>query len=102
MNKWICLSLMTFASACSTPQQSPVVTGPNGETLIQINTSGLTCYNSRCLDINPSGSVRGVGRKATRIPSGINVSNGTVTPDEFRRLSEAANLASGMGSGGDR
>ncbi|MGI9368204.1 MAG: hypothetical protein ACR2O2_05140 [Ruegeria sp.] len=102
MNKWICLGIVTLVAACSAPQQSTVVTGPNGETLIQINTSGLTCYNSRCLDINTGGSVRGVGRKATRIPSGINVSDGTVTPDEFRRLSEAANLAGGMGSGGDR
>ncbi len=102
MNKWICLGIFAFAAGCSTPQQSPVVTGPNGETLIQINTSGLTCYQSRCLDINPRGSVRGVGRKATRIPSGINVSDGTVTPEEFSRLSQAANLAGGMGSGGDR
>ncbi len=69
---------------------------------IQINTGGLTCYDGRCLEINPGGSVRGVGRKKTRIPSGIDTSDGTVTPSEFYRMRTAASLAGGTGSSGYR
>ncbi|WP_170411628.1 hypothetical protein [Ruegeria atlantica] len=102
MKKWMVLSILGTLAACDTPQ-APVVTGANGQTEIQINTSGLTCYDTRCLDINPAArSVRSVGNKTTGIPRDINVSNGTVTPADFRRLGEIASLAGGMGSGGDR
>lgn len=93
---------MVALTACEVPQ-SPVVTGPDGQARIQINTSGLTCYQTRCLDINPaSRSVRMVGNRTTGIPRGIDVSDGTVTPAEFRRLGEVALLAGGTGSRGDR
>ncbi|MBO9445827.1 hypothetical protein [Ruegeria sp. R14_0] len=102
MNKWITIGILGFLAACDAPQ-SPVVTGPDGQARIQINTSGLTCYNTRCLDINPAArSVRSVGNRTTGIPGDINVSDGTVTPAEFRRLGEVAALAGGMGSRGDR
>ncbi|WP_170425835.1 hypothetical protein [Ruegeria arenilitoris] len=102
MNKWITIGILGVLAACDAPQ-SPVVTGPDGQTRIQINTSGLTCYDTRCLDINPAArSVRSVGNRTTGIPGNINVSDGTVTPAEFRRLGEVASLAGGMGSRGDR
>ena len=102
MNKWITIGILGVLAACDAPQ-SPVVTGPDGQTRIQINTSGLTCYDTRCLDINPTArSVRSVGNRTTGIPGNINVSDGTVTPAEFRRLGEVASLAGGMGSRGDR
>ncbi|WP_170473310.1 hypothetical protein [Ruegeria arenilitoris] len=102
MKKWAYFGVAVLVSACGTAPQAPLVTDADGQTVIQINTSGLTCYNSGCLEINPAGSVRAVGYKRTRIPSGINVSDGTVTPEEFRRLREAAMLAGGVGSGSDR
>ena len=102
MNKWIFLGVLGFLSACDAPQ-APVVTGPDGQARIQINTSGLTCYDTRCLDINPAArSVRSVGGRTTGIPGNIDVSDGTVTPAEFRRIGEVASLAGGMGSRGDR
>ncbi|CUK07602.1 hypothetical protein RUE5091_02968 [Ruegeria denitrificans] len=102
MNKWIVLSALTLLAACDVPQ-APVVTGPDGQTFIQINTSGLTCYNTKCLDINPAArSVRQIGNRRTQIPGNINVSDGTVTPDEFRQLGIAASLAGGEGSQSDR
>ncbi|MGV6805006.1 MAG: hypothetical protein ACWA49_12425 [Ruegeria sp.] len=101
MNKWYWLGAAALLAACDVPQ-APVVTGPDGQARIQINTSGLTCYQTRCLDINPAArSVRMVGNRTTGIPSNINVSDGTVTPAEFRRLGEVAMLAGGMGSRGD-
>ncbi|WP_170562026.1 hypothetical protein [Ruegeria atlantica] len=102
MKKWIALGILGFLAACDT-QQAPVVTGPDGQARIQINTAGLTCYDTRCLDINPAArSVRSVGNRTTGIPRDIDVSNGTVTPADFRRLGEIASLAGGMGSRGDR
>lgn len=102
MKKWFTLGILGFLAACDAPQ-APVVTGPDGQARIQINTSGLTCYDTRCLDINPSArSVRSIGNRTTRIPGNIDVSSGTLTPAEFRRLGEIAALAGGMGSRGDR
>ncbi|RBW54846.1 hypothetical protein [Ruegeria sp. A3M17] len=102
MKKWMAFGILGFLAACDTPQ-APVVTGPNGQPQIQISTSGLTCYDTRCLDINPAArSVRSVGNRTAGIPRDIDVSNGTVTPAEFRRLGEIASLAGGMGSRGDR
>ncbi len=102
MNKWIGLGALALLAACDVPQ-APVVTGPDGQARIQINTSGLTCYNNRCLDINPAArSVRQIGNRTTRIPGNISVSDGTVTPEEFRQLGIAASLAGGEGSQSDR
>jgi len=102
MNRWIYLTAVLVLAACDVPQ-SPVVTGTDGQTRIQINTSGLTCYQTRCLDINPAArSVRTMGNRTAGIPRDIDVSDGTVTPAEFRRLGEVALLAGGMGSRGDR
>ncbi|WP_424831864.1 hypothetical protein [Ruegeria sp.] len=102
MNKWMLLAGITALAACDVPQ-APVVTGPDGQTRIQINTEGLTCYETRCLDINPfARSVRSIGNRTIGIPGNINVSDGTVTPEEFKQMSVAASLAGGMGSGGNR
>ncbi|KIC45103.1 MAG: hypothetical protein AB3N07_00200 [Ruegeria sp.] len=101
MNKWITIGILVLVAGCDVPQ-APVVTGPDGQPRIQINTSGLTCYEQRCLDINPAArSVRQVGNRTTGIPGNINVSSGTVTPDEFKQMGVAASLAGGMGSRGD-
>lgn len=43
-----------------------------------------------------------MGNRTAGIPRDIDVSDGTVTPAEFRRLGEVAMLAGGMGSRGDR
>ncbi|WP_419740767.1 hypothetical protein [Ruegeria sp.] len=102
MNRWIWIGALAALAACDVPQ-APVVTGPDGQARIQINTSGLTCYERRCLDINPAArSVRSIGNKTTRIPGNIDVSSGTVTPDEFRQMAITASLAGGIGSGQDR
>ncbi|WP_170762767.1 hypothetical protein [Ruegeria lacuscaerulensis] len=102
MNKWTGLATLAVLAACDVPQ-APVVTGPDGLARIQINTSGLTCYNNRCLDINPAArSVRQIGNRTTRIPGNIDVSDGTVTPEEFRQMGTAASLAGGEGSQSDR
>lgn len=102
MKKWMFLAVFGLLAACDVPQ-APVVTGPDGQQRIQINTSGLTCYDGRCLDIDPRArTVRMVGNRATRIPSNVNVSSGTVTPEEFRQLGVSASLAGGVGSQGDR
>ncbi|WP_170479536.1 hypothetical protein [Ruegeria arenilitoris] len=98
MNKWIGLGILGLVAACDVPQ-APVTTGPDGQQRIQINTSGLTCYETRCLDIDPAArTVRSVGNRTTGIPSNINVSSGTVTPAEFKQLGVTASLAGGMGS----
>ena len=61
MNKWVYLGVLSLLAACDVPQ-APVVTGADGQARIQINTSGLTCYNTRCLDINPAArSILGLG-----------------------------------------
>jgi len=102
MNKWACLGFLGLLAACDVPQ-APVVTGPDGQARIQINTSGLTCYNNRCLEINPAAnSVRQIGNRTTRIPANISVRDGTVTPEEFRQLGITAALAGGEGSQSDR
>ena len=89
-------------AACDVPQ-APVVAGPDGQPRIQINAEGLTCYENRCLDIDPvAQTVRSIGSRTIGIPSGINVSDGTVSADEFQQLGIRASLAGGMGSGGDR
>ncbi len=99
MYKWISFGALTLLAACDVPQ-APVVTGPDGQARIQINTSGLTCYNNRCLDINPAArSVRQVGNRTTGIPRDIVVSSGSVTPAEFEQMGIAASLAGGVGSG---
>ncbi len=98
MKKWIYFGFAVLISACSPPPQAPLITNANGQTAIQINRSGLTCYKSSCLEIT-RGSVRAVGLKRASIPTGIDVSDGTVTPDEFRRLRQSAMLAGGPGSG---
>lgn len=102
MRVWIGLSVLAVLAACDVPQ-SPVITGPDGQSRIQINTSGLTCYQTRCLDINPAArSVRSIGNRTIRVPGNIDVSSGTVTVDEFKQLGTAAMLAGGAGSQGDR
>ncbi|WP_299889427.1 hypothetical protein [uncultured Ruegeria sp.] len=102
MSKWIGLSALALLAACDVPQ-APMVTGPDGQPRIQINTSGLTCYDTRCLDINPAArSVRSIGNRTTGIPSNINVNDGTVTPSEFKQMGVVASLAGGVGSGSDR
>ncbi len=96
------LVAVVLLAACDVPQ-APVVTGADGQARIQINTAGLTCYQTRCLDISPAArSVRMVGNRTVGIPSDIDVSNGTVTPAEFQRLGQIAMLAGGTGSRGDR
>ncbi len=102
MNKWIGMGILALVAACDVPQ-APVVTGPDGQPRIQINTSGLTCYNTRCLDIDPSGrTVRSIGSRTIRIPGDIDVSSGTITPAQFTQLGTAALLAGGTGSREDR
>ncbi len=102
MRIWIGLGVLAVLAACDVPQ-APVVTGPDGLARIQINTSGLTCYETRCLDINPSArSVRSIGNRTIRIPGNIDVSDGTVTVAEFRELGTKAMLAGGVGSQSDR
>ncbi len=102
MRIWVGIGAMAVLAACDVPQ-SPVVTGPDGQARIQINTSGLTCYETRCLDINPAArSVRSIGSRTIRIPGNIDVTDGTVTVSEFRELGTAALLAGGTGSQSDR
>ncbi|EEE39186.1 hypothetical protein RKLH11_3033 [Rhodobacteraceae bacterium KLH11] len=102
MSKWIGLCGLALLAACDVPQ-APIVTGSDGQARIQINTSGLTCYETRCLDIDPvARSVRSVGSRTIGIPGNIDVSDGTITADEFRQLGTAALLAGGIGSRGDR
>ncbi|NOD33158.1 MULTISPECIES: hypothetical protein [unclassified Ruegeria] len=102
MNKWIGLGALALVAACDVPQAT-VVTGPDGQSRIEINLSGLTCYQNRCLDINPAArSVRQIGNRTTRIPASIDVSDGYVTPAEFRQMATTASLAGGQGSGNDR
>lgn len=102
MNKWIGVGLLALTAACDVPQ-APVVTGPDGQPRIQINTSGLTCYDNRCLDIDPAArSVRSVGSRTIPIARNISVSDGTVTPAEFRQMATATMLAGGTGSNEDR
>ncbi len=102
MKKWICLGSLAVLAACDVPQ-APVVTGPDGQVQIQINTAGLTCYENRCLDINPAArSVRSVGTRTIRIPGNISVSDGTITPAEFKQLGTATLLAGGIGSPDNR
>ncbi|SLN46239.1 hypothetical protein [Ruegeria meonggei] len=102
MTKWAFIGVMGILAACDVPQ-APVVTGPDGQPRIQISTSGLTCYNNRCLDINPAArSVRQIGNRTTRIPGNIDVSSGSVTPGEFRQMATTASLAGGEGSQSDR
>lgn len=98
MNRWTYFGFDLLVSACSPPSQASLVTDANGQTAIQINTAGLTCYNGTCLEIK-RGSVRAIGHKRARIPNGIDVSDGTVTPSEYRRLLQSAMLAGGPGSG---
>ncbi|MFY2824414.1 hypothetical protein [Ruegeria sp. MALMAid1280] len=99
MRNWGILCVLGLLAACDVPQ-APVVTGPDGQTRIQISTSGLTCYNNRCLDINPAArSVRQIGNRTTRIPGSIDVSDGTVTPAEFQQMGVTAALAGGVGEG---
>ncbi|WP_377192222.1 hypothetical protein [Ruegeria meonggei] len=102
MTKWAFIGVMGVLAACDVPQ-APVVTGPDGQPRIQISTSGLTCYNNRCLDIKPAArSVRQIGNRTTRIPGNIDVSSGSVTPGEFRQMATTASLAGGEGSQSDR
>lgn len=102
MRTWIGFAAVALVAACDVPQ-APVVSGPDGQARIQINTAGLTCYNTRCLDIDPAArSVRSIGNRTTRIPGNIDVSTGTVTPAEFEQLGITAALAGGVGSRGDR
>lgn len=102
MRFWIGIGALAALAACDVPQ-SPVITGPDGQARIQINTTGLTCYQTRCLDIDPAArSVRSIGNRATRIPGNIDVSDGTVTIAEFTEMGTRAMLAGGVGSGGDR
>lgn len=102
MKNWHWLGAVALLTACDVPQ-APVVTGPDGQPRIQINTTGLTCYQTRCLDIDPDArSVRMMGNRTTGIPREIDVRDGTVTPAQFRRMGEVAMLAGGMGSRGDR
>ena len=102
MWKWIGLGSVALLAACDVPQ-APIVTGPDGQARIQINTDGLTCYETRCLDINLSArSVRSIGNRTIGIPGSIDVSDGTVTPGEFKQMGVAASLAGGVGSGSDR
>ncbi|WP_170506248.1 hypothetical protein [Ruegeria arenilitoris] len=99
MYKWGFLAAFGLLAACDAPQ-APVVTGPDGQERIQINTSGLTCYNTKCLDINPAArSVRQIGNRTTGIPRDIDVSSGTVAPAEFEQMGITASLAGGVGSG---
>lgn len=102
MNKWIGAGLLALVSACDVPQ-APVVTGPDGQPRIQISTSGLTCYENRCLNIDPARrTVSSIGSRTIRIPDDISVSDGTITPAQFKQLGTAALLAGGMGSREDR
>ncbi|MDA7965858.1 hypothetical protein [Ruegeria sp.] len=98
MIRWITFGAVAFLAACDVPQ-APVVTGPDGQPRIQINTSGLTCYNTRCLDIDPAArSLRSIGNRTISIPGNIDVSDGTVTVAEFQQMGTAALLAGGEGS----
>ncbi|MEM9125135.1 MAG: hypothetical protein AAGB28_05105 [Pseudomonadota bacterium] len=101
MKKWVACMVLGLA-ACDVPQ-APLVTGPDGQQRIQINSAGLTCYDTRCLDIDSAArSVRAIGFETTLIPSGISVANGTISPDDFKRLGIVASLAGGEGSQSDR
>ena len=102
MKRFTIPGLLFLLAACDVPQ-APVVTGPDGQPHIQINTAGLTCFDNKCLDINPAArSVRQIGNRTTRIPGTIDVQDGTVTPEEFRQLGITAALAGGEGSQNDR
>ncbi|WP_171131935.1 MULTISPECIES: hypothetical protein [unclassified Ruegeria] len=102
MNKWIGLGAVLCLAACDVPQ-APTFVGADGQTRIEINPSGLTCFETRCLDIDPRArSVRSIGNRTTRIPGNIDVSSGSVTPAEFRQMAQVALLAGGQGSQSDR
>ena len=74
-----------------------------GITRIQVNTSGLTYYETNCFDINRSAcSVRSIGNRTFRIPGNIDVSNGTVAVTAFEHRGTAAMLAGRAESKGDR
>ena len=96
MRFWVCIGAMAVLAACDVPQ-APVVTGPDGQARIQINTSGLTCYENSCLNINPyDRSINSVGNRTIRAPGNIDVSDGTVTPEEFKQMYLAARMAGGV------
>ncbi|KIC38675.1 hypothetical protein RA27_19855 [Ruegeria sp. ANG-R] len=98
MRVWVGIGTMAALAACDVPQ-APIVTGPDGQVRIQINTDGLTCYETRCLDIDPAvRSVRSIGSRTISIPGNIDVSDGTIAVAEFKELGTAALMAGGTGS----
>ncbi|MEX0306340.1 MAG: hypothetical protein AB3N12_03035 [Ruegeria sp.] len=98
MRIWLGIGAMVFLVACDAPQ-APIVAGPDGQMRIVINTDGLTCYQTRCLDINPTArSVRSIGSRTTGIPGNIDVSDGTIAVAEFKELGTIALMAGGKGS----
>ncbi|MEX0317966.1 MAG: hypothetical protein AB3N21_08430 [Ruegeria sp.] len=102
MTKWKLYPLICLLAACDVPSAT-LVTGSDGQTLIQINSGDLTCYNNGCLRIDASTrSMQLIGNRRTRVPRGIDVSDGLVTPEEFLRMRQAAMLAGGLTSPDNR
>jgi len=72
-------ALPAVLAACAV-EPNPTVTGPGGETLIQI-TDGLNCYDGGCLRLNLARrEVSAPGREPVVVPDNIAVEGGTVTP----------------------
>lgn len=96
MQKWIGLGALVALTACDVPE-APIVTGPDGQPRIQISTDGLTCYQNSCLRIDPfNRTVNSVGNRTISISGNIDVSGGTVSPEDFNRMYRSARLAGGV------
>lgn len=95
--RWIAPALLLVA-ACEVPDNA-VRTSDTGTSQIRLQ-DGRNCFNNRCFDLNTSrGSVQLIGRNPARIPSGVNWTDGFVTPSEFNRMFQAANSAYASGIG---
>ena len=97
-------ALPAVLAACAVAP-NPTVTGPDGETLIRI-TDGTNCHDGGCVRLDIARrEVSTLRREAAGVPEGIDLSDGTVTPEEFaelRRLARTAPriLPDGGGNGG--
>ncbi len=91
------LILGIFLTAC-TATENATRSGPNG-TEIQIQ-DGRNCWKNRCLTFDSRyRSIAVTGKNPTRIPRGVDVSDGYVTEAEFAAMFQAANMAYGTGVG---
>lgn len=93
-------ALPAVLAACAV-EPNPTVTGPEGETLIQV-TDGLNCFDGGCLRLDLARrEVSALGREPVAVPGDIAVEGGTVTPEDFTRLRSVARAAPRKRAGGN-